>query len=1424
MNSMNGMVIDGIFASETPDSSGEILIVKGCDISDLQNGTAILNFEHRGESAPGHSPLDIIGKIIYAKKIFGINDCEDDRQKKYWEQVKVPFVYGQARLFDGAGHPGALAAAAMIRDQAANNERILLRYSIEGSTLERKGPDLVRSVARRVAATIKPCNRSCDSGIIADPQGQEGGSKNAEVLAEKLLGTDEKSKESTKKFEIELDHPGYTKLGHSPELEIEANFLSKGDVVDLSSHFAQKQAANQSARNVETVKQSSSDVNEHPFVSGIQAFSTPTGQIRVPVKIYDYTHLLPQEAQDKGLKLSIQRSGADQQGFSKGGMVRGLVHLKSDIGDLLMGEYFLHGGSPDVAVRKPMVNRSFVDKHGIIPILNDLVQKHALAVSKERLSKTLTAGSYNAAPSSLVGGSALMVSQPEFRSKKDKKKLLKQLIKAKMLETMLAKAEDEEDEDGEEERVIPLTDQEKQKIANSKVRIIYKDANGEPLKKPLIVDEENFRRFRPHQTPVVSRKGAPAFSAKKGASFDPETGILNTGTATMPLYIPNDEQYTAVLNHPAILKAHDEAMKNWLRLHEILKQGKISPEVMMYASLFSGLSPNNPVPMQEIAFSHLIDMIKEGKIDPKTLKGKFDWSKLAQEGGAKELEGDIKQSPEYQEFQRRVSGYGYKKPAPEGDITLPEHARSYWAGPAGTPTRYVEELQPSKKIFSSGVYQKGLFGPLGKFKSVAGFGLYKDVLEQLIAKHGTDGRSVARALHAIKAAADKKRARQQLSSIPELEGVEGKLEDPTSVSIVGLAPKTIRYALGMMGYGDMPVPDTHWTRHAFDLDRDKLTREKILAGLQNMVNDPTATPKDQKVAQTFLSKMSKDKEKANEYATMFLPHRHVREAMWEPANHDEMVKLDDFYEKNHPAIKTTAKRLYGDEKQTKNAVFPGFWLHWLTINPHESARRGTTQKVYNEGTHHVPYFMVMDEIHKGLGLEPLTSEHQKPYDPTAHKEQLATEHEAALGTRTFMEAPPKPAAVKKPKKLGKSEDFEEGKMAEIKKLVAANLMMERKMGEGYGQFYFYHQILPRLLAMQDIHKAEESSEKTPEESSNKSSSTEESETSWSKPGADKGMPKVSEEFIDTFEEVADDIGKIGNKKVKKGTMNKSELWIHELFMMSKLAKADELKPEVDPDIVQEHHIHPDTHPHAKELVLGMSLKPKAPTKGNIDTRGGTMERVSYWAENAKGHPFYIKGDNELSATFNHAAKEAGAVHLAHQLGLGEYFPHAALVRHNQQNKAAIEGILDLRLSSMLPPGVREKMHDSQNRADLHKLALFDDIVKNPDRHDSNYGFTPDGKIKMIDHGLSFSPTSFFGKLIIPDYMTPYMDDKVHPDAVKWLNDIDEGKAADTLDKLGIFNNSNHMGSFIRNLRELKQKVNNPNTRFYDLFHTPYGQP
>lgn len=219
----SGMILDGIFASEAWDSSSEKLELKGLCIDDFTEGKGTVNWEHRGGDSNGASALDTVGKVIYAKKIMSEKDIEDDRQRYYWEKVKeIPYLYGVVRLYDGAGHIGAQAIAAQIRDHVANNEPILIRWSIEGSTLKRKDNILEESVAKRVALTLAPCNKTCDTSLISDPNAPPGFDKNPNNTKKDILADLADAKKNERH-----SHPNFTSLGGSVQTEFQP--LTKED-------------------------------------------------------------------------------------------------------------------------------------------------------------------------------------------------------------------------------------------------------------------------------------------------------------------------------------------------------------------------------------------------------------------------------------------------------------------------------------------------------------------------------------------------------------------------------------------------------------------------------------------------------------------------------------------------------------------------------------------------------------------------------------------------------------------------------------------------------------------------------------------------------------------------------------------------------------------------------------------------------------------------------------------------------------------------------------------------------------------------------------------------------------------------------------------------------------------------------------------
>lgn len=169
--------ISGIAASEALDTSAEKISIEGMDISSLEAGEGNLIWEHRSAKSPGSSTLDILGAITFAKKIFKESDCDNANQRKYWNQVELPFLYIEGSLFDSQQPPhiAADALAAQIKFYKSQNLPLVARFSIDGSTLERddKNPQFLKqTIARDVAITMKPCNRSCNTDILDEPKAE----------------------------------------------------------------------------------------------------------------------------------------------------------------------------------------------------------------------------------------------------------------------------------------------------------------------------------------------------------------------------------------------------------------------------------------------------------------------------------------------------------------------------------------------------------------------------------------------------------------------------------------------------------------------------------------------------------------------------------------------------------------------------------------------------------------------------------------------------------------------------------------------------------------------------------------------------------------------------------------------------------------------------------------------------------------------------------------------------------------------------------------------------------------------------------------------------------------------------------------------------------------------------------------------------
>lgn len=171
------LILEGVFGSEVPDTSGEILDIAGADISELKSGKALVNTEHispkdiEKADTPDHAKgfSSIIGRVLDAKKIFSKEDCANERELKAWSKIQRPIIYGKLEIWDGpVAHDNAKAAASIARMLNRSDAPFRLGLSVEGSTLKRDGNILKKTVIRGMAATIKPCNRTATMDIVED--------------------------------------------------------------------------------------------------------------------------------------------------------------------------------------------------------------------------------------------------------------------------------------------------------------------------------------------------------------------------------------------------------------------------------------------------------------------------------------------------------------------------------------------------------------------------------------------------------------------------------------------------------------------------------------------------------------------------------------------------------------------------------------------------------------------------------------------------------------------------------------------------------------------------------------------------------------------------------------------------------------------------------------------------------------------------------------------------------------------------------------------------------------------------------------------------------------------------------------------------------------------------------------------------------
>jgi GGDEF domain-containing protein len=488
----------------------------------------------------------------------------------------------------------------------------------------------------------------------------------------------------------------------------------------------------------------------------------------------------------------------------------------------------------------------------------------------EDLIKALEAGGTDAAPSSLVGGAAL---QPEHLGRRAKRK---GRGLADYLWSKVTRTEDLGKDERAESHEAPATSPGKPAKA--------KPAKAKPAKakSPVLKAKVPAVKKPPLQLTV---RGNPVPANPPGTpfSFDEEKGILHMPQGSLQAYHPaqdgTEAAYDKLLNDPKASEFHDRAMEGWTRIHQLMKQKKLPSEVVMHATLFSLLSPNKNVPIQELMYAKLIDAMKHSGHDPRT--------------------------PGF----RPTLDHWIQQDKPE-NRSYPQHSQEYFRNHP-----VIHTLEGKIKAFQLAD------GPGGATETVGRYHRMHDALVSLAEQHGADGRAMARTIleHKMK---------EGLHNAARDRAAKAGRPDPGPykqnwISIFGLAPKTTRYALGMMGAGNVVVPDTHFVRHFYGLDKEK----------------------DQDTIHHL------------KYGTL-----------WQDNKSHLLEGMDRWYVRNHPAVKHMLEHpRWGKHfASPEDAIFPAFWKHWMTIIPHERMR-GLNTGGTNEYTDHLPYWDAIAPFTKAEG-------------------------------------------------------------------------------------------------------------------------------------------------------------------------------------------------------------------------------------------------------------------------------------------------------------------------------------------------------------------------------------------------------------------------------------------------------------------------
>jgi hypothetical protein len=928
------------------------------------------------------------------------------------------------------------------------------------------------------------------------------------------------------------------------------------------------------------------------------------------------------------------------------------------------------------------------------------------------LLKATEAGNYNAAPSTLTGGAALQVEDPSLRKRYLKNQALAALRDwdksepfKKFLKHRLPEADDEFID-----RFSEMVEEFRMKKAE-KVEVDEPDEISPPSKDgPL----------------SIMGKPVPATNVDKPV-FDEKSGVLHTPRGSFPMYIPHKdpspgarESFGNIMQDPTANKIHGYAFDNWKKAHHLLKAGKLPEQVIMHAVLFSNLSPNTPVPAQERMYGHLVDTMNRTGIDAR--------------------------SPQFHTIKDHWLGS-------DSPTTYPEHSRAHFE-------RFDSQLRIKNDSKLTGRKAGDIGGFMlanDKFENMSQYQNMHEKLKDLVSRHGTDARSATSEMMRQKEDG-KKWNNKRKTAIASGRADPGEYP---GIPIKGLAPKTSRYMYGMMGGGNVVVPDTHFVRYLFGLEKNKDTQS---------IN-------------------------------------YIKSLLWNEQNSHLLEGIDRHYVANHDAVKHMSEHPDAQGIDPKDLAFPAFWRNWMAIVPHEKARNMRTGG-YNEGTDHKPFW---DAISQYID----TQNNAKKSDQDAWSKALDTAKQHLHWQETFGEHPAMLMYMSTllPELLGGSYESYASSPSNNPSSLALQTGQDvaPEFATDPNGSVSSPVIKMELLAIKlnllgaKLQKAQE--DVAPQQ---------EPETvEWQ---GKKVKPGILNQYNGPKWKI------LGHDDTHFHVIHHSESapTASNVNKMSKMGHGASYRVKSWPEVVDSGAIVDHSkHGHAlntsaKQIALVHGLDFSTPA---IQGHGGTGDNygTAHWRNHPNGTNVYLKGD-ATPTDFPSTRKEVSFHNLARDVfGLGHMIPNTAVVKHPQtgQELAAIEKIkggthYD---HSNEHKKALEKIGDS---GDLDKASLMDWVLGMDDRHEGNWMLGDKGQLHLLDHGEAFAkkPDALVEP---PNYLERYwknkrdddpdkmpgvgLDQKIHPEAQVMARKLDPNKLADKMRAMGIperyVNSAHQRASFLR---------------------------